>query len=103
MLVRPIIKTLKPKDATSDIIVEFDVKGGDQVYRNNLIVERQSDNAVVYNQIVESFIWQHTIPANTLQNGVVYKIKIRTGNANNQWSDYSDYAILHCFSTLWLI
>lgn len=98
MLITPILYEIKPQNATKDITISFDVKGGDQVYRNNLVIERQSDNVVVYNQTIESFLWQHTIPANTLQNGVVYKIKVRTGNVNNQWSNYSDYIILYCFS-----
>lgn len=100
MLITPILKSgLQPFNATLDYDFIFYVDvASDQVVRNNLVIEKVSDNTVVYNQTQESFSFKHKILANTLQNGVNYKAKIRTGNINNEWSQFSEYEIFWCFS-----
>ena len=100
MLITPTLKSkIKPFNAGEDYNFIFYVDGSsDQIVRNNLVIEKVSDNTVVYNQTQESFSFSHRIPANSLQNGVNYKAKIRTGNIKNEWSQYSEYEIFWCFS-----
>ena len=71
MLTTPILNDIKTFNATKDYPLTFNVIGGNQVVGNNLIVERISDNVVVYNQSQETFSFRHTLPAHTLQNGVL--------------------------------
>lgn len=99
MLTTPILKSpIRPFDATQDYEFVFYVNGGDQVLKNNLVIEDMTTNIVVYNQIQESFSYRHKIPANTLTNGNSYKVKVRTGGVNNKWSQFSEYQMFYCFS-----
>lgn len=100
MLITPILsRNIKPFNASEDYNFIFYVDGAsDQVVRNNLVIEKVSDNTVVYNQTQESFAFRHKVVANSLQNGINYKVKIRTGNIKNEWSQFSEYEIFWCFS-----
>ena len=98
MLTTPILQHLiRPFDATKDYEFIFYTSGGNQVLRNNLVIE-DMNNAVIYDQSIETFGYKHKIPANTLINGVLYKVKIRTGGINNTWSQFSEYEMFYCFS-----
>ena len=84
MLTNPILAyPIKPFDATKDYEFIFYINGGNQILRNNLIIENMSTNIEVYNQTQESFSYKHKVLANTLVNGIVYKVKIRTGGLDN--------------------
>lgn len=100
MLSRPILKSnIKPFNANDNYDVIFYIDGNmSQIIKNNLIIEKVEDNSIVYNQTIETFSLQHRIPSETLQNGVNYKMKLRVGTINNQWSEFSDYEIFWCFS-----
>jgi len=99
MLTNPILAyPIKPFDATKDYEFIFYVNGGNQVLRNNLIIENVSDNVEVYNQTIESFSYKHKVLANMLVNGTVYKVKIRTGGLDNTWSQFSEYQMFYCLT-----
>lgn len=99
MLTTPILKyPIRPFDATKDYEFIFYVNGGNQVLRNNLVIEDVVTNIEVYNQIQESFGYKHKVPAGTLINGKSYKVKIRTGGIDNKWSQFSEYQMFYCFS-----
>lgn len=100
MLITPTLKSkIKPFNAGEDYNFIFYVDGSsDQVVRNNLIIENIKDNTVVYDSTQESFTFSHKVPANSLQNGINYKVKLRIGNIKNEWSQYSGYEIFWCFS-----
>lgn len=98
MLTTPILNDIKTFDATESYIFTFNVVGGNQVVGNNLVIERISDNTVVYNQTQESFNFKHVLPAHTLVNGVNYRAKIRTKDMNNNWSNYSATLLFWCYS-----
>lgn len=93
-LVTPVIPTVQPFDARYPYILRFNVTGGDQVLRNNLVIENAATNAIVYNQTTESMLLQHTIPANALNNGTQYRFRVRTGNIANTWSQFSNNIIV---------
>lgn len=99
MLTTPILKSpIRPFDATKDYDFIFYVNGGNQVLKNNLIIEDIEKNAEVYNQTQESFGYKHKVLANTLINGKSYKVRIRTGGIDNKWSQFSEYQMFYCFS-----
>lgn len=101
MLSRPILKSrIKPFNAKENYDVVFYIDGNmNQIVKNNLVIEKVQDNTVVYNTTIETFALRHKIPANSLQNGVNYKMKLRVGTLDNQWSEFSEYEIFWCFSS----
>lgn len=98
MLTTPIINNIKPFDATHNYDLTFNVYGGNQVTANRVLIEKVVDGTVVYNVKIESFQFKHSIPANTLQNGTQYRVKVKTYNINNEESEYSDSILFYCFS-----
>lgn len=98
MLTTPILSDIKTFNATKESIITFNVVGGNQVVGNNLVIERVSDNTVVYNKIQETFNFRHVVPANSLVNGVNYRAKIRTKDVNNNWSSYNSAYLFWCFT-----
>lgn len=95
---RPILRSIIPFPSTSQQIFDFYYEGGNQAIRNQLTIERTSDNVVVYNSTQETFSLRHTLSPSTLTNGIEYKARIRVGDINNNWSDYSDYIIFWVLS-----
>lgn len=95
----PTLYSLSAFDATQSATFTFNVRGGDQVVKNELIISRQSDNVVVYDQIQTTFAFRHILPANTLTNGVYYSAILKTYNANNDVSSDSNRIQFYCFST----
>lgn len=93
-LTTPTIPTIQPFDARYVYVLSFNIVGGDQVLRNNLIIENATTNAVVYNQTIETMTLTYTIPANTLVNGTEYRFRVRTGNLANAWSEFSNSIIV---------
>lgn len=88
---------IEPFPATEDYTFKFSVIGGDQCLRNNIQIQSMSDNTIVFDNTIESFTLSHLISQNTLQNGVNYKLKVRTGNVNGEWSSWSEWTIFYCF------
>ena len=98
MLTTPILNDIKTFNATKENTIIFNVIGGNQVVGNNLVIERVSDNVVVYNQSQEIFNFRHTLPPDTLINGTNYRAKIRTRDINNNWSSFSVTLLFWCYS-----
>lgn len=98
MLTTPILNTIQTFDASNQNIFTFNVVGGNQVVGNNLVIERISDNAVVYNATQETFNLRHTLPLLTLINGTNYRAKVRTKDINNNWSSFSNSLLFWCYS-----
>ena len=92
-------------DATSAHTVLFTVSGGDQVVANRLLIKKNSDLSIVYNQTVESYAFNHTIPANILTNGTYYVAQIKTYGANDditseeEGSPWSSAIPFYCYTT----
>lgn len=100
-LIKPILNLSNVTfDGNFDIIINFVANGGDQIYANEIEIQKNSDNTLVYTNktVVPTFSLQQTIPANILTNGIIYKIHLRTYNNSGQFSDWSDWVIINCFS-----
>lgn len=99
MLTTPSLRMpIRPFDATKSYDFIFYVNGGNQVLKNNLIIEDAETGASVYNGTQESFGYKHELMANKLINGKQYKAKLRTGGADNKWSQFCEYELFYCFS-----
>ncbi len=97
-LTTPILYSQVAFDATNAQAFAFGVIGGDQVTRNRLVIINQSTGSTVYNQIQTTYSLTHTVPANTLTNGVYYSAYLITYNANGNASPRSNSIQFFCYS-----
>lgn len=101
----PLLYPIPAFDARFDDEITFTVLGGDQVVGNRLCIKVNDTQAEVYNGTVESYVFSHTIPANTLTNGVYYTAQIKTyGNVEDisdptKGSPWSSSVPFYCYST----
>lgn len=104
---KPTLYTITPFDATADKTISFSWSGIYQASNKIEIRERDSDDTStpVFTDVYASFKGKHVIPANSLENGKVYKARIRIEtyagdtNTENEPSEYSDNVIFYCFAT----
>lgn len=94
----PTLRNVKTYSATDSYDFKFDYRGSVQIVKNNLVIENTSNNIEIYNKTIDSFSLQHTVISNSFLNGQEYKAKIRVGDINNNWSDYSDWIVFNCYS-----
>ena len=98
-LIRPILYSIPAFDATNSQIFNFNVSGGDQVVKNRLVISKQSDNTIVYDNIQTTFAFRHVVPENTLTNGEYYSAYVITYNSANEQSAPSLGIQFYCFSS----
>ena len=101
-LIKPIVNEIVAFDASVGTTVTFTASGGDQVVKNQIKVILNNDSpseTVVYNHTVTSYNLSHVIPPNELTNGVYYKVAIRTYDAINNVSEWSNYQPFYCYTT----
>ena len=98
-LTTPILFSRVAFDAAVSQIFSFNVIGGDQVVQNRLVITNQSTNTVVYNQVQQTYSFQHNLPADVLTNGVYYSAYIITYNSNGDASPQSNSIQFYCYST----
>lgn len=98
-LTKPILASISAFDAHYDKIVIFSVQSGQQVIGNTLTIVDQATGSTVYNQYVETFQYQQTIPANTLTNGNSYQATVITKGVGDETSPASNPVQFKCFTT----
>jgi len=98
VLTTPTVVFFEPFDATKDYIVKFNYTGQTQIVKNQILIEDVSNSTVVYTKELSTFLFQQKIDKNTLSNGKTYRIKIRVGDIDNNWSDYSNFYIFYTLS-----
>lgn len=99
-LTRPSLPENTIMDSEYDKIITFEAFGGTQftgydveIYDNdsNILFFSMSKSNTSSNKI--------NIEANTLKNGVTYRIRVRTFDGNGDYSDWSDYGLIVCYTT----
>lgn len=100
-LTRPSLPENTIMDASVDNVIMFEALGGDRVVgfdvqiadSNNLskLIYSMSEKKDTYNRI--------HIPANSIPNGAIYHIRVRTYNEAGNFSNWSDYGLLNCYVT----
>ena len=100
-LVKPIARTKAAFDATNDEIFYFNVEGGDLVVRNRITIVDQDTNQVVYTHTTANnyFVYNQTVPKNTLINGKYYYFYFNTFNAGGEMSANSNSVPFRCYTT----
>lgn len=97
-LTQPTLYSQSAFDAAQEHIFNFNVVGGDQVVANTLTIINNSTNTVVYSQRQETFTLSHTVPANTLINGIYYAASVITENSNGDVSVVSNTIQFYCYT-----
>jgi len=98
MLVTPILPSMSVIDANVNNKITFVTIGGDQFTGYTYEITNNSTLAVVATVSVVSTASIISLTADTLTNGVEYRIRVKTTDGTN-YSNYSDYMILKCYST----
>ncbi len=98
-VVQPIAQSVPAFDAKNSNTFEFVSNGGNQVVANRLVIRNNDTNVEIYNKKIESYKFEHTIPENTLQNGVYYNFYFRTYDINDNESPMSNIIPFRCYNT----
>lgn len=98
-LIRPVLLSIPAFDATQEYSFVFTVaEGGTQITGNNLVIKDNVTNTVVYNQTQNTFKYEHTLPANTLENGKNYNVTVATIDAQGNKSADSVPVQFWCYT-----
>ena len=99
-LTKPILLSTSSFDANYEKVFTFTVQSGTtQVTANQLTIRNQSDNSIVYQNIQNTFKYQHILPANTLTNGEYYNATITVLDAQGNQSLPSSSIQFRCYTT----
>lgn len=89
---------IKAFDATT--IKEFTFNwSGAQSFGNRLVILNNVTNATVYDQTQTTMLLKHTLPANTLTNGIAYNAVIYSIDSEGVSSTVSNKIIFKCLTT----
>lgn len=98
-MVQPIAQSVPAFDARYSNKFEFVSNGGNQVIANRLVIRNNDNNSEIYNKKIESYRFEHEIPANTLQNGIYYNFYFKTYDINDNESPMSNIIPFRCYTT----
>lgn len=84
-------------DAAREHDITFQYSGP-QAFSNTLMIRRNDTNEIIYNGTQTTMQLKHTIPANTLSNGVLYNVVVYITDRDGSNSDISDALIFYCYS-----
>lgn len=98
-VVQPIAQSVPAFDAKNSNTFTFVSNGGNQVIANRLVIRNNDTNEEVYNQKIESYRFEHTVPANTLVNGIYYNFYFRTYDILDNESPISNVIPFMCYDT----
>lgn len=90
-------------DATQAHVFTFNVYSGSQITGSKLTIKNNATLETVYDETVTSYAFEHTVPANTLTNGVYYQASIQTMDAQGNFSPASNIIQFYCYSTPTLV
>ena len=96
---KPILYNIQSFDSSMEQIFSF-VWNGNQSFGNKLIIcENNELSTVVYQTEQTTMQLKHTLPANTLKNGMYYNAKVAIIDIDKNESEYSDPILFYCFTT----
>lgn len=99
MLIQPILYNVAAFDATHSQVFKFFVNGGDLVTKNKLIIKtNDTEQETVYDEEITTYDLWHTLPANTLTNGLYYQATVITYNSNGESSAESLPIQFYCYT-----
>ena len=90
-------------DATQAHVFTFNVYSGSQITGSKLTIKNNATLETVYDGTITSYAFEHTVPANTLTNGVYYQASIQTMDAQGNFSPASNIIQFYCYSAPTLV
>lgn len=97
-LTTPTLMQQNAFDATQAHVFTFNVYSGSQITGSKLTIKNNATLETVYDGTVTSYAFEHTVPANTLTNGVYYQASIQTMDAQGNFSPASNIIQFYCYS-----
>ena len=97
-LTTPILYNVPAFDATQEQVFTFAVVGGSQVVANTLTIKDNATLTTVYSQTQTTYRFEHTLPANTLTNGIYYQATLTTIDAEGNESSPSNPIQFYCYT-----
>lgn len=95
---KPYVNLMSNFDATKEYVITYTYLGAERILTNEVSIREAKPNAKpVYTRESTKFDKNHTIPANTLENGKSYLIKIRV-KVDGKWSEWSAESRFLCLS-----
>ena len=85
-------------DATKEFEFEFSYSGT-QAVKNRLVIRKNDDYSIVYDQTEERLKLTHTLPANTLANNTTYVVQVQVFDVDGNQSTLSEAQNFSCHST----
>ena len=85
-------------DALYDKEIFFNVFGGNQFTGYEIEIYNNETNLLHYSFSKTTYATKFNIAANTLANGVEYRMRIRT-KTSSEYSEYSDFMLIKCYTT----
>lgn len=87
-----------PFDAANAHTFKF-FYSGSQANSNQLLIKNATTDVVIYDSILTTPKLEHTVPSNTLTNGVTYTAQIKAIDIGGTSSSYSSPILFRCLST----
>lgn len=97
-MITPIGATRNAFDATENAVFSFTSSGGNQVVANELKIYNNETSELVYSNRVETYAFNQTVSANTLENGVVYNFTFTTYDVDDNASEPSSPLLFYCYT-----
>ena len=102
-LTTPTLMQQNAFDATQAHVFTFNVYSGSQITGSKLTIKNNATLETVYDGTITSYAFEHTVPANTLTNGVYYQASIQTMDAQGNFSPASNIIQFYCYSAPTLV
>lgn len=97
-MAKPQLQHINPFDANKDYEISI-LWTGNRACANRIIIYDNRTNAVVYDDMVSSYVLTHTIPAYTLVNNQQYTIQAQIYDSENIPSALSNKVLFRTFAT----
>lgn len=94
----PVLFNSDAWDASTEKTFRF-LYDGNQAFGNILQIKNNLTGQVVYQESETTMQLKHTVPANTLQNGILYNVRVAVIDIDNNVSEYSDPMLFYCYTT----
>ena len=98
-LVKPIAQGVSAFDATKNQTFSFVANGGSQVVANRITIRLQTDNSIIYQNKIESYRFEQTVPAGTLTNDNYYNFYFNTYDSDGNESENSNVIQFYCYNS----
>lgn len=102
-LTTPTLMQQNAFDATQAHVFTFNVYSGSQITGSKLTIKNNATLETLYDGTITSYAFEHTVPANTLTNGVYYQASIQTMDAQGNFSPASNIIQFYCYSAPTLV